>query len=107
MQKYETDLFSKIYKVLLPKDYLRLWLTGEYISDPSDSAGTSWLNTRTRDWSDRLLDRTNLDRSYMPDLVEGSELGGNCDPKLPRIGVLDLPFPWQVVAVTMPRLALV
>ncbi len=77
MQNHEPDLFSQIHKVLLPKDYLRLWLTGEYISEPSDSAGTSWLNTATRDWSGDLLNLSDLDRSHMPDIVEGSEPGGN------------------------------
>ena len=77
IQNHEPDLFSQIHKVLLPKDYLRLWLTGEYISDPSDSAGTSWLKTATRDWSDELLALSGLDRSHMPDIVEGSAPGGN------------------------------
>jgi len=77
MQKHEPELFARTRKVLLPKDYLRLWLTGDYISDPSDSAGTSWLNTENRSWSDRLLALSGLDRSHMPGLVEGSAPGGN------------------------------
>ncbi|MEO0343872.1 MAG: xylulokinase [Pseudomonadota bacterium] len=71
------EIFSKVAKVLLPKDYLRLWLTGEYVSDMSDAAGTSWLDTRRRDWSDALLEATGLSRDQMPDLVEGSDISGN------------------------------
>ncbi|TCT41796.1 xylulokinase [Martelella mediterranea] len=72
----EPDTFAKVSKVLLPKDYLRYWLTGEYISEMSDSAGTSWLDTEKRDWSDELLSATELKREQMPDLVEGSQAGG-------------------------------
>lgn len=77
VQRHEPDIFAKIAKVLLPKDFLRLWLTGDYVSDMSDSAGTSWLNVATRDWSDDLLAATALTRGHMPDLVEGSDAAGN------------------------------
>jgi len=76
VRKNEPEIFGKVGKVLLPKDYLRYWLTGEYISEMSDSAGTSWLDTAKRDWSDELLAATDLSRSQMPALVEGSEAGG-------------------------------
>ena len=72
----EPEIFAKVARVLLPKDYLRFWLTGEYISEMSDSAGTSWLDTAKRDWSDELLAATDLRREQMPALVEGSEAGG-------------------------------
>lgn len=74
--RHEPDVFAKVARVLLPKDYLRLWLTGEAVSDMSDSAGTSWLDTGARAWSDVLLAKTGLDRSAMPRLVEGSDLSG-------------------------------
>ncbi len=74
--KHEPEIFSKVAKVLLPKDYLRLWLTGEYISEMSDSAGTSWLDTGARKWSSELLEATGLSESQMPSLVEGTEAGG-------------------------------
>ena len=53
-------------KVLLPKDYLRLWLTGEHMSEMSDSAGTSWLDVGERRWSPELLAATELDERQMP-----------------------------------------
>ncbi|WP_176082893.1 xylulokinase [Martelella sp. HB161492] len=76
VKKNEPALFARLAKVLLPKDYLRYWLTGEYISEMSDSAGTSWLDTAKRDWSDELLAATELKREQMPALVEGSAPGG-------------------------------
>ncbi len=72
----QPDVFARIAKVLLPKDYLRLWLTGEYVSEMSDAAGTSWLETSKRDWSDTLLAATGLTREHMPRLVEGSDVSG-------------------------------
>ncbi|MBW9054009.1 xylulokinase [Rhizobium mesosinicum] len=80
--KNEPEIFAKVAKVLLPKDYLRLWLTGEHISEMSDSAGTSWLDTGKRAWSSELLAATNLDEKQMPTLVEGTEQGGKLRAEL-------------------------
>jgi xylulokinase len=77
MAANEPEAFARVVKVLLPKDYLRLWLTGEAISEMSDSAGTSWLDTGKRAWDDSLLAATGLDRSHMPTLVEGTERAGS------------------------------
>ncbi|CDZ70278.1 Xylulokinase [Neorhizobium galegae bv. orientalis] len=74
--KNEPEIFARVAKVLLPKDYLRLWLTGEHISEMSDSAGTSWLDTGARKWSSELLAATGLDEKQMPSLVEGTEQAG-------------------------------
>ncbi|WP_064694257.1 xylulokinase [Rhizobium aegyptiacum] len=82
VQKHEPDVFAKVAKVLLPKDYLRLWLTGEYISEMSDSAGTSWLDTGKRGWSSELLAATNLSKEQMPALVEGTEQAGKLRSEL-------------------------
>ena len=72
----EPDIFARTAMVLLPKDYLRLWLTGDHVSDMSDAAGTSWLNTGARDWDEALLATTHLGRDQMPRLVEGSDTSG-------------------------------
>ncbi|MBB5514372.1 xylulokinase [Rubricella aquisinus] len=73
---HEPALFAKVAKVLLPKDYLRLWLTGAHVSEMSDAAGTAWLDVAARDWSDDLLAETGLTREHMPTLVEGSAPSG-------------------------------
>lgn len=72
----EPAIFARVAKVLLPKDYLRLWLTGEYVSEMSDAAGTSWLDTGRRAWSPDLLAATDLGPQHMPALVEGTEASG-------------------------------
>lgn len=76
VKTHEPELFRRVAKVLLPKDYLRLWLTGEHVAEMSDAAGTSWLDCKRRDWSDELLAATDLSRGHMPRLVEGSAVSG-------------------------------
>lgn len=76
VRAHEPAVFDRVAKVLLPKDYLRLWLTGEHVAEMSDAAGTSWLDTDARTWSEDLLAKTGLGLSQMPRLVEGSEVSG-------------------------------
>jgi len=76
VRDHEPDIFARVAKVLLPKDYLRLWLTGAAVSDPSDAAGTSWFDPGARDWSDVLLGACGLSRAQMPSVVEGSAPSG-------------------------------
>ncbi|MGU3401150.1 xylulokinase [Brucellaceae bacterium D45D] len=78
----EPEIFAKIHKVLLPKDYLRLWLAGEYVSDMSDAAGTSWLDTGQRRWSPELLAKTGLTEQQMPRLAEGTDATGKLRAEL-------------------------
>ncbi|MGY9045741.1 MAG: xylulokinase, partial [Rhodobacterales bacterium] len=82
VQENEPETFAKVAKVLLPKDYLRLWLAGDHVAEMSDAAGTSWLDTGARDWSDDLLAATQLSRDHMPRLVEGSEVSGTLRDEL-------------------------
>src|SRR5260221_183516 len=84
VKRHEPQLFDKIAKVLLPKDYVRLKLTGDHASEMSDSAGTSWLDVGKRDWSDALLAATDLSRAQMPRLYEGSAATGRLRPELAR-----------------------
>lgn len=76
VKQNEPEIFSQLAKVLLPKDYLTLWLTGELVSDMSDAAGTSWLDVGARDWSTQLLKASGLKPEQMPRLVEGSAVAG-------------------------------
>lgn len=80
VEQHEPELFRRTARVLLPKDFVRLQLTGEAVSDMSDSAGTLWLDVARRAWSDVMLDATHLKPSHMPRLVEGSEASGTVLP---------------------------
>jgi xylulokinase len=74
-------VFAQVRQVLLPKDWLRLQLTGELATDMSDASGTLWLETARRDWSDPMLAACGLDRSHMPRLLEGSAVSGWLHPQ--------------------------
>ncbi|MGR3824808.1 MAG: xylulokinase [Salipiger marinus] len=74
---HEPQIFAQVARVLLPAAYLNLYLTGDHVADMSDSAGTSWLDTGARDWSDALLEAGQMRRDQMPRLVEGSERAGD------------------------------
>jgi xylulokinase len=84
VRRHEPRIWDRVAKVLLPKDYLRLWLAGEHVGEMSDAAGTSWLDTGRRDWSEDLLAATGLTRGHMPRLVEGSEVSGTLRPALAK-----------------------
>ncbi len=94
--EHEPEVFARIAKVLLPKDYLSYWLTGRAASDMSDSAGTSWLDVGARQWSDRLLTAGNMRRDQMPDVIEGTDVAGTIRPELAH--ELGLPADVQVGA---------
>jgi len=76
VQAHEPAVFERTACVLLPKDWLRLQLTGDKVSEMSDAAGTLWLDVARRDWSEPLLEATGLGRRHMPALVEGSQPSG-------------------------------
>jgi xylulokinase len=82
MREHEPELFAQIAHVLLPKDWLRFMLSGEFASDMSDASGTLWLDVGARDWSDELLAACGLSRAQMPRLVEGSAPAGRLKPEL-------------------------
>ena len=84
VKQREPEIFSQIDKVLLPKDYLRWRMTGEFASDMSDAAGTMWLNVRQRDWSDELLSACGLSRNAMPALFEGNQITGKLHAALAK-----------------------
>jgi xylulokinase len=76
VRRHEPDVFRAVHRVLLPKDYLRLRLTGLAASDCSDAAGTLWMDVGRRCWSPSVLAATYLDETHMPQLVEGTEMTG-------------------------------
>ncbi|MDP2716903.1 xylulokinase [Rheinheimera sp.] len=93
LRQHEPEQFSRVAKVLLPKDYLRFCLSGDFASDMSDAAGTLWLDMAKRDWSDELLQACGLNRSQMPQLYEGNQITGRLLPELAqRWGMDEVPL---------------
>lgn len=85
----EPENFGRVSHVLLPKDYVRLLLTGEYATDASDASGTLLLDVRSRDWSSELLDACEVPRGWMPRVYEGPESTGTLREEV--AGELGLP----------------
>ncbi len=78
--KHEPEIFAATARVLLPKDYVRLALSGEHVSEMSDASGTLWLNVAERRWDGELLAACGLSEAAMPRLVEGSEVSAYLSP---------------------------
>ncbi len=76
LRQREPDNYSRLRKVLLPKDYLRFWLTGEYATEVSDASGTSLLNVPKRQWSKAVLQRLEIPESMLPACYESPEISG-------------------------------
>ena len=72
----EPENYQRIRHILLPKDYVRLKLTGVLATDVSDAAGTLWLDQKNRRWSQKLCDISATDMSWLPDLFEGAQVTG-------------------------------
>ncbi|WP_333826276.1 xylulokinase [Pinisolibacter sp.] len=80
--RHEPEVFARTARVLLPKAFVRLRLTGQSHEDMSDASGTLWLDPAKRDWSDAALAATGMTRAQMPGLVEGSAPAGRLLPAL-------------------------
>ncbi len=76
VKENEPDHYAKARHILLPKDYIRLQLTGEYAMDKADGAGTVLFDLRSRDWSDEVLSALNIPRRWMPETFEGPACTG-------------------------------
>ena len=79
---HEPATLAATRRILLPKDHLRLHLTGEYLTDPSDASGAWLLDATTRDWSPAVLSSCGIDRAVLPGIVEGTAISGYLRPEL-------------------------
>jgi len=71
VRDHEPDVWQRIAHVLLPKDYLRLKLTGQYAMDKADGSGTILFDLAARDWSTEVLDALQIDGRWLPPTFEG------------------------------------
>jgi xylulokinase len=72
----EPRFFEQLRKVLLPKDYVRFRLTGEFATEVSDASGTALFDVVKRRWSFELADAAGVDRAVLPDCFESSDVSG-------------------------------
>lgn len=89
VRDHEAAIFDQVATVLLPKDYIRLRMTGEKASDMSDAAGTLWMDVGGRRWSDTLLGACGLTEAQMPRLVEGNAIAGKLRADVAELWGLD------------------
>jgi len=96
LRNREPENYARVAQVLLPKDYIRLLLTGVSATDASDAAGTLLLDLRKRDWSERMLNMLDIPRTWLPRVYEGPNVTGKLLPKVAT--ALGLPDGLPVVA---------
>ena len=101
LRRHEPGVFAQIRHVLLPKDYVRLRMTGERAIDAADASGTLLFDVAGRRWSDEVLDALELPREWLPRVGESTEVGGAGDQAAGALGVgVDRPGPLSVVLGT-------
>ena len=112
LRRHEPDVYGRIAHVLLPKDYVRLRLTGERAIDVADASGTLLFDVARRSWSDEVLDALELPRAWLPRVLESAEPAGQTAAGVPvaagagdqaaaALGVgVDRPGPLSVVLGT-------
>ena len=76
VRENEPEIYARVRQVLLPKDYLRYRLTGDYATDRAGAGGTLMLDLETRDWSGELLDAFDIPHGWLPPTHEGTEVTG-------------------------------
>ena len=109
LRRHEPEAFARVRRVLLPKDYVRLRLTGEHASDVADASGTLLLDVARRRWSESVLDALELDPDWLPRLLESPEMSGRTAAGIPvAAGAGDQPAAALGVGIDAPgRLSVV
>ena len=90
LRRHEPDAYARIARILLPKDYVRLRLTGEWATDVADASGTLLLDVARRTWSADVLDALEIPAAWLPPVLESPEISGvtiACDELAPGIPV--------------------
>ena len=85
VKKEEPDNFSRVAKILLPKDYLRFVLTGEFFSDVSDASGTSLFDVAKRRWSEEVVKGLGIRMEWLPEVRESCEVAGRITREVSRV----------------------
>ncbi len=80
----EPDVYKKVKHVLLPKDYIRYELTGEFASDVADASGTLLFNVNKRCWHEELLKKLDISVEWLPKVYEGTEITGKVKPSVAK-----------------------
>ncbi|MCI2423128.1 xylulokinase [Saccharopolyspora sp. K220] len=82
LREHEPEVYARTARILNPKDYLRLRMTGNHVTDVSDASGTGLFDVANRSWSKQLLGLLDIDPALLPDVVESTEATGSIRPEL-------------------------
>ncbi|BAJ64517.1 xylulokinase [Anaerolinea thermophila] len=81
VREHEPEVYARVRHILLPKDYVRYRLTGEFAVDCADGAGTILFDLRQRTWSDEVLKAMDIPLEWLPKTYEGPEITGRITPE--------------------------
>jgi xylulokinase len=87
LRQHEPDVYARIHRVVLPKDYVRFRLTGEWAIDAADASGTLLFDVAGRRWSDEVLDALEIPAEWLPPVSESTEIAGAGDQQAAALGV--------------------
>ena len=85
VKKHEPEVFEKCRHILLPKDYIRYKLTGEFVSDMSDASGMQLMDIKNRCWSDEIISALGISKDLLPALCESPEVSGRITKEIADI----------------------
>lgn len=85
MRKHEPENYERCRHILLPKDYLRYKLTGEFATEVSDASGMNLLDVPKRQWSQEILDALEMDRALLGRMYESCEVTGEVTAEAARL----------------------
>src|SRR5207302_8795622 len=86
LRNHEPDVFARIRRILLPKDYVRLRLTGEHAIDAADASGTLLFDVAHRRWSDEVCAALDVPLGWLPPVQESTAIGGAGDQAAAALG---------------------
>ena len=87
LRRHEPETYERISRIVLPKDYVRLRLTGEWAIDAADASGTLLFDVAGRRWSDEVLAALELPHEWLPPVSESTEVAGAGDQQAAAVGV--------------------
>ena len=93
LKENEPGNYKKLRKVLVPKDYIRFKLTGEFAADVSDASGTSVFDVKRRKWSSEVIDKLELNKDFFPPVYESSEIVGKINEETAKLTGLKIGIP--------------
>jgi xylulokinase len=85
LRKNEPEVYDKVSKILLPKDYIRFMLTGEFATEVSDASGTLLFDVRNRCWSKEVLEYLDIDKGLLPQSYESYQVTGKTTKKVEEL----------------------